>query len=444
MRLRFAPSPTGFLHVGNARIALFNYLFARKHGGIFILRIDDTSSESSSEFERYIREDLLWLGLNWDEELRQSDRQGIYLRYFELLREKGLVYPCFCTKEQLEVDRKKALSEGRPPRYVGRCRNLSEEERQRLIALGKPHCWRFKVPQTGVVFFEDLVKGRARFECRHLGDFVIRRSDGSFLYMFTSAVDDGLLGITHVFRGEDHFSNTPFQILIMEALGFDVPSFAHFPLLVDKDGKPFSKRNHPPSLRELKKEGFLPEAVNLFLFNLGRKEQLFKALELGSLVELFDPADYGSSRTVCSEEHLIHCNRVFIRGMDLAKLKRTFLEYCDQEDTAILDNFLELFRENANTLSELCDMYKKVVLGRFEPPKVDEQGKRALILFAESMDVDYVLEKIEISRGRFFKLLRLVLTGLKHGPPLAEVLKFLGKDRVVERIKVATEGSHGN
>ncbi|BAT71858.1 glutamyl-tRNA synthetase [Thermosulfidibacter takaii ABI70S6] len=436
MKVRFAPSPTGFLHVGNARIALYNYLYSKKHGGEFILRIDDTSEESDPLFEDAIKEDLRWLGLCWDTEFKQSQRKAIYDKFFEELRRRDLVYPCFCSKEQLELDKKVLLSQGKPPRYVGRCRNLTKEEIEKRIKAGEPYCWRFKVSPGVSIAFKDLVKGKALFNSSHFGDFVIRRSDGSYLYMFTSAVDDGLMGITHVFRGEDHFSNTPLQIMIMKALGFGIPEFAHFPLLVNKDGKPFSKRENPPSLRDLASEGYIPEAISLFLFNLGRSHQITEPLNLDQLIKQFDPVHYGTSKTVYSEEQLSFCNRLFIRSMELERLKKLFLSFCGFDEIPKVDIFLEIFRENAVTLKDLCYYYKKVMLADFEPVLLKDEEKDLLYGYLQGQE--------DLPKGKLFRVLRKVLTGEKQGPPLDRIIELLGKDEVERRIKKALEVNHGD
>ncbi|MGC8852283.1 MAG: glutamate--tRNA ligase, partial [Hydrogenobacter sp.] len=233
---RFAPSPTGYLHLGNARTAIFSYLFARHHNGKFILRIEDTDLErSTKEFEETLIEDLLWLGLEWDEFYRQSERFDIYREYAQKLVELGHAYPCFCSPEELEEERQRALEKGVAYRYSGKCRFLSQEEVEHLKSIGKPYTIRFKVPYNQDIVFEDLIRGYISINTDDFGDFVIVRSDGTPTYNFVVVIDDALMGVTHVIRGEDHIPNTPKQILIYRALGFPLPQFAHLPVILGED-----------------------------------------------------------------------------------------------------------------------------------------------------------------------------------------------------------------
>ncbi len=432
MRLRFAPSPTGFLHVGNVRIALFNYLAALKHGGEFILRIDDTGKDAKREFERAIEEDLSWLGISWDRKFRQSERFQLYERYFNLLVEKDLLYPCFCTPEELERERRLALASGRPPRYSGKCRRLSHEERKKKLEAGVPHCWRFKVPKDGAVVVDDLVKGKVVFRTGDLYDFVVRRSDGSFLYIFTSSVDDGEMGITHVFRGEDHLPNAPFQILLMEAMGFSPPVFVHFPLIVDRSGRPLSKREKPISIRDLRDAGYLSRSIALFLFLLGRSSHINKCISLEEMAQEFDPSHYGASRCVFSEDFLKHCNRLCLTTASLSELEREFVEFCGKQTSR---EFLSLFRENAHTLLDLKEFHEKVVEGNFQVSLSDEEEKIIKALLEADLDPDAVSERLSVSRGKVLRTLRKAITGVKHGPPIFEIVKLLGGSEVKSRLK---------
>ena len=267
---RFAPSPTGSLHLGNARTALFNFLLARQLGGQFLLRIEDTDLERSAE--RYLAElidDLHWLGLGWDagpdiggahEPYRQSQRNAIYAEYFARLATSGLVYPCYCTPLELEVSRRAQLAAGRPPRYAGTCRELSAGERDAKLAGGLKPSLRFRVPQGRSVEFHDFVRGAQRFASEDIGDFIVRRADGNAAFFFCNALDDALMGVTHVLRGDDHLTNTPRQILLLEALGLDIPQYGHVALLTGMDGAPLSKRHGSVSVREFRERGFLPQA----------------------------------------------------------------------------------------------------------------------------------------------------------------------------------------
>ncbi|MDI6726923.1 MAG: glutamate--tRNA ligase, partial [Smithellaceae bacterium] len=277
-RVRFAPSPSGSLHVGNARTALFNWLFARRYGGVFILRIEDTDQERTRDI--YIRDllaDLSWLGLDWDEgpgkegaagPYHQSQRTDFYTTHIEQLKGNNRVYPCYCTEEELEAERKVLQEKRMMPRYLGRCRELSGEERSRLEREGRKPAYRFRVNE-GTAQFDDLIRGPMKFDCRGIGDFIIFRSNGIPAYNFAVVIDDHLMGITHVIRGEDHLSNTAAQILLYQALDFPPPVFAHHALIVGKDHAKLSKRHGATSVTEYRDKGYLPHALVNFLALLG-------------------------------------------------------------------------------------------------------------------------------------------------------------------------------
>ena len=279
MRIRFAPSPTGHLHVGNARTALFNWLLARGQGGTFILRIEDTDAErSSAESERSILSDLRWMGLEWDEgpdvggshgPYRQSERFALYASHARELIEKRLAYYCFCSAEQLEAERKLALDEGRPPMYSGACRDIDPEESERRVAGGERAVVRFRVPDGGEVKFDDEVRGEVVFSMDVIGDFVLVRSDGRPAYNFAVVIDDALMHVTLVIRGEDHISNTPRQVLLYEAMGMEPPAFAHLSLVLGPDHAPLSKRHGATSVAEFRAKGYLPEALVNYLALIG-------------------------------------------------------------------------------------------------------------------------------------------------------------------------------
>ena len=279
MRVRFAPSPTGHLHVGNARTALFNWLLARGHGGTFILRIEDTDIERSTpESARGILADLRWMGLEWDEgpdvggthgPYRQSERLELYASHARELIEKRAAYYCFCSPEQLEEERKRALAEGRPPMYGGTCRALDPDQSAERVASGERAVVRFRVPEAGDVKFDDAVRGEVVFSVDVIGDFVLVRSDGRPAYNFAVVVDDALMQVTQVIRGEDHISNTPRQVLLYEAMGMEPPAFAHLSLVLGPDHAPLSKRHGATSVAEFRAKGYLPEALVNYLALIG-------------------------------------------------------------------------------------------------------------------------------------------------------------------------------
>lgn len=278
-KTRFAPSPTGLLHLGNVRTALFNALLARHAHGTFLLRLEDTdAARGHDKYAEALQGDLRWLGLEWQEgpgaegghgPYWQSRRGEIYARYFEALQANGHAYRCFCTEHELEVSRKTQLAAGRPPRYSGRCYRLSPTEVERRLAAGEPATLRFHVPDGDTVTFEDRVRGMQSFTTDGIGDFVIRRSDGTPAFFFSNAIDDALMGVTLVLRGEDHLTNTPRQILMLRALGLSVPDYAHIALVVGGDGAPLSKRTGSLSVQELRAAGYLPLAINNYLARLG-------------------------------------------------------------------------------------------------------------------------------------------------------------------------------
>jgi len=332
IRVRFAPSPTEFIHVGNARTALFNFLFARHNNGTFILRIEDTDIERhSEEAVNVIYEALKWMGLNWDEgpdvggeygPYRQSERLDIYKKYFEELKGKGLVYECFCTPEELDTMRKEQLERGEPPRYTGKCRDLTEEEKERLRAEGRKPVLRFKVPEDRIISFNDLIKEEIEIHSKQLGgDFVIVRSNGMPVYNFVVVIDDALMKISHVIRGEDHISNTPKQILLHEALGFPVPQFAHLPMILGTDRSKLSKRHGSTSVKEFRDKGYLSEAFTNFLSLLGWYPKDGKEnLSMEELIERFDIKDVNSAPAVFDTTKLNWMNQVYSNFLKLKNL----------------------------------------------------------------------------------------------------------------------------
>jgi nondiscriminating glutamyl-tRNA synthetase len=331
MRLRFAPSPTGHLHVGNVRTAIFNWLLARGHGGTFILRIEDTDVERSTrESELAIMDDLRWLGLDWDEgpdgggtsgPYRQSERLHLYTSYAQELLKPGAAYYCFCSTAQLEAERQEALAAGRPARYAGTCRRLAPEDAEARIAAGERPAIRFRVPADRDVVFTDAVRGDVRFHTDVIGDPVIVRADGHPAYNFAVVVDDALMAVTHVIRGEDHISNTPRQILLYEALGFTPPTFAHLALVMGPDHSPLSKRHGATSVAEFRAKGYLPEALVNYLaligWSPGHDEEL---LPIDELARRFSLDAVGHSAGVFDEEKLAWVNRHYLKLADPMRL----------------------------------------------------------------------------------------------------------------------------
>ena len=351
MRVRFAPSPTGRLHVGNARTALFNWLLARGQRGTLILRIEDTDVERSTrDSEASVIADLRWLGLNWDEgpdiggprgPYRQSERLHLYQSYATELLNTGAAYYCFCTAAQLEADRQEALAAGRPARYAGTCRRLAREQAQARFAAGERPAVRFRVPEQREVVFTDVVRGEVRFHTDVIGDPVIMRAEGTPAYNFAVVVDDALMDVTHVIRGEDHISNTPRQILLYESLGFTPPVFAHLALVMGPDHSPLSKRHGATSVGEFRGKGYLPEALCNYLaligWSPGHDEEL---LPIEELAKRFSLEHVGHSAGVFDEEKLAWANRHYLKLADperLAALSVPFFRQAGVEMTPTLD-----------------------------------------------------------------------------------------------------------
>jgi glutamyl-tRNA synthetase/nondiscriminating glutamyl-tRNA synthetase len=337
-RVRFAPSPTGQLHVGNARTALFNWLLARGQGATFILRIEDTDFERSTrESERAIVEDLRWMGLDWSEGIdaggdhgpyRQSERLHIYRAHAVELLSLGHAYHCFCSPQQLEADRTAALAEGRPPKYGGRCRNIGRQDARRRVDNGEKAVIRFRVPENRDVSFTDLVRGVVTFHTGVIGDPVLMRSDGVPAYNYAVVIDDALMEITHVIRGEDHISNTPRQLLLYEAFGWRPPSFAHVSLVMGPDHTPLSKRHGATSVAEFRARGYLPEALTNYLaligWSPGDGQEL---LPIDELATRFRLEDVGHSAGVFDVEKLAWVNRHYLKLAEPGRLARLAVPY---------------------------------------------------------------------------------------------------------------------
>lgn len=321
-KTRFAPSPTGLIHIGNVRTALLSKLYGQQ----FLLRIEDTDQERSrAEFVEALMEDLRWLGLDWDEGPRsaqpepgyhQSQRGPIYDEYYLRLAEESRAYPCFCSAAELEIARKVQLNAGQPPRYSGKCSRLSPEEIAERYAQGLQPTLRFRVPKDSVLEFDDLVRGKQSFASNDIGDFILRRADGSAAFFFCNAIDDSLMGVTHVLRGDDHLSNTPRQIMILQALSLPVPRYGHTALILGDDGAPLSKRNGSRSIRELREAGYLPPAVTNMLARLGHHYDSEALLDIQALSEGFRVEHLGKSPARFDPVHLNHWQEMAVRAAD--------------------------------------------------------------------------------------------------------------------------------
>ena len=475
VRVRFAPAPTGLLHIGNARTALFNFLFAKRCQGTFVLRIEDTDLERSTDtsIERIV-EDLKWLGILWDEgtdrggpvgPYRQSQRLSVYREFADRLCQEGKAYKCFCSEERLEQLRKEQLSKGKMPRYDGRCRSLSVEEIARMESSGLRPVLRFRVGK-GPILFEDLIHGRMNFDSAGIGDFIIVRSDGMAAYNFACVIDDHSMQITHVIRGEDHLSNTPRQILLYQELGWVPPVFAHHPLILGPDRSPLSKRHGATAVSQYREEGFLPEALRNYLLLLGwTPPSGQETLSLERMVEEFSIQDVSRSAPIYNRKKLEWLNSFYIREKGEAQFSEILIPYLqkagiqsDQIDPRRLDQISGILKENLVILSQ-AEEYLGIFFDEkfffengaktvLQDPKNRETLRSVLTLLEESSEIGSdeeapLLIQLEKGTGRkgkdLFAPLRAAATGKTRGPELAKTLPLLGKERIITRLKMALE-----
>lgn len=475
-RVRFAPSPTGHLHIGGARTALFNFLYARQNQGTFILRIEDTDLQrSSKESEEVIIRDLQWLGIEWDEGVgkggdygpyRSTERLHIYKEYVEKLLKEGKAYYCYCTPEELEQQRKQLLEKGEMPRYTGKCREITRKEREALEARGLKPVIRFKVPRNQTIIVDDLVRGRVEFESDGIGDFVIVKSNGIPVYNFAVVIDDHLMKITNIIRGEEHLSNTPRQILIYKALGFELPKFAHVPLILGKDRTKMSKRHGSTWVEQYRDQGYLPEAIVNFLALLGwspEGEQEFFTME--ELIQQFSFDRVAKNPAIFDIDKLNWMNSHYIKKSPLDKITRLCVPYLIgagfiQEDEVEakfewLKQIVETVRESLTVLSEIPEkteiFFKEKISLEDENASILKQDhvKDLIDAFLKILnEVDQhiddnlakqMFKKAQKATGikgkNLYMPMRIMLTGKTHGPELFKVFSIMGKERLIKRLE---------
>ncbi len=487
-RVRIAPSPTGPLHIGTARTALFNYLHARHVDGTFILRLEDTDVvRSTVEFEKDILDGLHWLGLDWDEgpevagepargphaPYRQMERLPSYAAAAQRLLADDLAYPCFCSPDELDADRKVREAARLPPRYVGRCAHLTPVERQAKEAEGRRGALRFRVGE-GVVVFDDVVRGQVEIDVSNLGgDFVIVRADGNPLYHFTVVVDDAAMGITHVIRGEDHLSNTPKHILLFRALGYDVPRFAHLPLILNPDRTKMSKRKSQTALGDYIAQGFIREALVNYLALLGwATGSEDEVLSLDEIVERFDITAVHKGGAVFDRERLEWLNGQWIRRLSAdelidrlrpfveAELVAGRIEWMPSDDE--VRSLLPVIQERLPTLGAIGDLVgflwvatvdvdpSILIPKRWDIATTREGLAAARDVIAGTGEVSFEADELEPplralaevrgwKAGDLFMTIRVAVTGRTATPPLFDTLVALGRDRVLERLDHAIE-----
>ncbi|MTI80712.1 MAG: glutamate--tRNA ligase [Firmicutes bacterium] len=481
VRVRFAPSPTGPLHIGGARSALFNWLYARHHGGQFIVRIEDTDLERSSrESEENILNSLKWLGLDWDEGIevggpngpyRQTERLAKYRELADTLVQTGHAYHCYCSEEELAAEREALKEKGELPRYLGRCRNLCQEDKEKLEAEGRNPVLRFKVPENEIITINDDVRGQVEFESDGIGDFVIMKSGGIPTYNFAVVVDDHDMDITHVLRAEEHLSNTPRQILIYNALDWDVPIFAHVSLILGKDRSKMSKRHGATSIEQYKSMGYLPEALVNFLALLGwspgGEEEV---LPLEEIKDLFTLDKVSKSPAVFDLEKLNHLNGMYIRNSELDYITKLALPFMQKagyisesptpEDLEMAKQIVDATKKYVNNMSEIVEHME--IFFTDEMKLENEKAREALQIEEVPQVMHAMKEKIfsssklteEIVKGMLKELtkelgfggkkvympLRVALTGQTHGPELYQIIPILGTNRTIDRLNAVLEG----
>lgn len=433
VKVRFAPSPTGWMHIGNTRTAVFNWLLAKKLGGKFLLRIDDTDVvRSKQEYEDAIRDILVWLGLTWEEEARQSARIERYNEVVKKLTDEGRVYACYETAEELEVMRKKLMAQGRPPIYDRAALRLTAEDVARYEQEGrKPH-YRFKLI-PGIIEWDDMVRGHIHYDAANLADPVIIREDGSYLYHLPSVIDDFDFGITHIIRGEDHVTNTAVQIQMFEALGGKVPEFAHLPLLTGKEGK-LSKRLGSLGVRELRAEGIESMAICSFLARLGTSEAIEPFYDLDKLAETLDLSKLGRAQPKFDEDELKIFNHKFVHQM-------SFEDVCSRINVS--ESFWYAVRGNLERVDE-AEKWHNVCYGEIEPLIED---KELTYMAAEELPEEpwsentygewMSLVKLKSSKKgkELFHPIRKALTAQDSGPELKMLLPFIGREKAFKRLK---------
>lgn len=465
IRVRFAPSPTGHLHIGGARTALFNWLFARHHKGVFILRIEDTDkSRSTDEYLEMIIEGLKWLGLDWDEgPFRQTDRFDIYKDYADRLVREGKAYYCCCTPEELEKKRQIAIASGLPMKYDGKCRELN------IQPSNIPTVIRFKMPNEGQTIVNDLIKGKVEFDNRQIEDLVIVRSDGTPTYNFVVVVDDVDMKISHVIRGDDHLNNTPKQIHIYKAFGSEVPEFAHLPMILGHDKSRLSKRHGATSVLAYKEMGYLPEAIINYLARLGWSYGDKEIFSKDELIEYFSIENIGKSAAVFNPEKLLWLNSHYMINADTTLLaervmpfliKKGIINQSNDIDIKWLSKAINLLKERSKTLDELANSLKYFIADFVDiDPKASQkvlthQGIKYLSEIKDllsglddfsAVEIERIFtnlaERDKVKLGSIAQPVRVAITGGTASPGIYELIEIIGKEKTLKRLSRAIDES---
>lgn len=462
IRTRFSPSPTGMIHLGNARAALFSALFAKKNQGVFILRIEDTDvARSEEKFVESLQANLNWLGVHWQEgpgangqfgPYWQSQRQAIYAKYYAMLEDKHLIYPCFCSDQTLAIARKLQLSRSQAPRYAGTCQSLSKEEIEKNLAEGRKPAWRFAIPKNTVIEFFDVVKGQQHFESNDIGDFIVRRADGTSPFLFCNAIDDALMEVSHVLRGEDHLANTPRQLMILQALGLPQPDYGHLSLILGDDGAPLSKRHGSYSLQELHETGYLPQAILNYLARLGHGSDSPILCDFDQLAEHFYLEKLSRSPARFDKTQLLYWQKMAVQALTIPE----FWHWVGGEiENQIPESLQTLFAETVKTNVAFPHevsvwarnfFHDNVILGEEESTIIRQAGEQffveaELAVDQFGIDLDLVLQEMKKTLGlsgkKLFTPLRAALTGKIHGPELGAIAKLLGSKKIKHRLSKA-------
>lgn len=462
IRTRFSPSPTGMIHLGNARAALFSALYAKKHQGTFILRIEDTDMQRSEErFVESLQDDLRWLGILWQEGPNvggdygpywQSQRQDIYAAYYAILEKSQQIYPCFCSDQELMLARKLQLSRGQAPRYSGVCKKLSQEEIDKRIAEGKKPAWRFRVPHNVAIEFNDMAKGPQSFQSDDIGDFIVRRADGTSPFLFCNAIDDARMKVSHVLRGEDHIANTPRQIMILKTLDLPIPHYGHLSLIVGNDGSPLSKRHGSSSVTDIRHQGYLPIAIMNYLARLGHTADTQELLDFDHLAPHFNVDKLSRSPARFDHEQLMYWQKTAIQSLDQEALWAWLGEQVrHQVPEAMQGLFAQAIRANIHFPQDAL-MWANIFF--HEDVKLDEQSAKHIQeageqFFVEAelavdefgLDLKSVLNKMKnelgLSGKKLFMPIRIALTGQAHGPELVQIAELLGAKKLKHRLGTA-------
>lgn len=484
LKVRFAPSPTGPLHIGGARSALFNYLLARKEKGVFIVRSEDTDLERSSrESEHNILEALRWLNIEWNEGIevggengpyRQTERLDLYREYTNKLIEDGHAYHCYCSEEELEQERQELIAKGETPRYMGKCRNLTAEDRARYEAEGRKPVVRFRVPEGQQIVIPDRVRGEVIFDSDGIGDYIIVKSDGIPTYNFAVVIDDTTMNVTHVIRGEEHLSNTPRQILIYQALGLPTPEFAHISLILNTEGKKMSKRDGDTAVIDYKGKGYLPEAVVNFIALMGwspEGEEEFFTME--EMAQAFSLDRVSKSPAVFDVNKLNYISSHYIKNADPERLANLALPYLQEmgimpqgelsePERAWLTHFVQAIVNHLSYVAQVKDYIHYFHGSEAPAPEGEaleilkgEQVPGVLEVFAgklkelEEITTDntkvllkQITKEMKLGGKQVYMPIRIALTGQMHGPELYDIIPLLGLENILTRLDQSKKSLH--